>query len=679
MSLKEAQAHDIWNLREQLLKEYRGRDTLWDDRRKIRFREMGQSLRSMPLNPEVSDHALLVHQTEVPNDETHKRVKRLIANPPRFEVVLMSADPDIQGMGQQLEHGIKALYPWIVRGKRYEWLTTENQQGDGIGLGKLDWLPDHGASLKDYDLDIITQEGDVPPGSPTDKFRKAVVKLEGDAGAAFDSVTTEALMAETPPVRLSAVNPRSCAWWEDGDGISLIVEHGKKLLNPLLAVFKDYGLTIKENRLVITETGADALAGETIPAEPTQFNYQDLGQQVLYTEIRTRDSIVIMIEHPDVQGKVKKGKKKDKDDRGVIFRFENPFGPYSTGYSLIPGNITDHADVAHKYQPVILGLLNDAQPQNVLMTARLSAATAAALAPKYIKVNPDVPLPAADESKAPGVTESAEITAIEGEIKVAEGPNIDLDKAEDALARSTEQFKLQEALQGGASSEASGHRLAVQVSQADIQMVPYQNARADSIKELMKAIIYAVRKHGLPIFVPTLPNGRNTTGAIRVSEPAIITPEMADLPFDIIVQVGAETPVTKYAKWSALADREERGTAGYQTVVEQSDVDDPEDEIGRVFEGKLLKATMEQLVPTIAQMAVAFATARLEAAMLPGGGQGGDVTGVPADTGLAGGGGAEAGASADPRLPGIAMPVQPTVNDEGPRVQEGAGLTATRA
>jgi len=148
---------------------------------------------------------------------------------------------------------------------------------------------------------------------------------------------------------------------------------------------------------------------------------------------------------------------------------------------------------------------------------------------------------------------------------------------------------------------------------------------------------------------------------------------MADLPFEIIVTVGAETPVTKYAKWSALADREERGTAGYQTVVEQSDVEDPEDEIGRVFEGKLLKATMEQLVPTIAQMAVAFATARLESAMLPGGGQEGDVTGVPGDTGLAGGGGGQPGSDVGPRVPGVKMPVQPTQQVDGQAVQEGSG------
>jgi len=675
--LANATDNEIWRLRDKLVKEYNKRDSLWANRRTIRYRRMDQSLSALPLNPRVRDTALMIYQTELPNQEAHKRTKRLIANKPGFEVVLLSTGQGFQQLGQELENGIKALYKWAVRGKpNLEWKLTEHQQGDGLGILKVDYLPDHGKSLKDFDLDDITandEDEEIEGATGRNKARKAfreVSEKEKDPDVAFKKVTEDALRTEFPPYRLIAVDPLNCYWWEDDDGVSLMVETGTKALNPLLEAFHDYGLRFSQDtgKVFIDAESTEAVGAATYPDQ--RPSSADMGLSVKYTEVRTRDHIVVLIEHPKISGKRRAGGK------GVIFRFDNPFGPYTTGYTLVPGDVTTDDDPAYKYQPVIEGVLSTAQALNVLMTVRLSASMGAALAPQYVKVSPDQPMLPPDEDKTPEVEgENREIPTIAGEIKLVETPNADIDKAELRLLSETELYQMAESQMGEATSEASGHRLAIQVAQADIQMVPYQTARAEAIAEIMKGIIYAVRKHNLPVFIPTLPDKARKGKQVRMQEPAMITPEMADLPFDLIVTLGAETPVTKYAKWQALAQRMEQGTASYQTVVEQSDTEDPEEEIARVFEGKMLMDTMAQLIPELVKMAVAQGQARIDEILglnqpQTEGDQLALQLGIDPATGLAGGGGAPGQPEDQVRLPGVGMPVVQGTSEFGPRVPE---------
>ena len=685
MGLKLATETDILALKKFLKDTFKGRDKKWADRRKVRYRRMGRELSRLPLNPEISDRALMVAQSEAPNQEAHKRTKRLVANRPRFEIILYDADPDDQALGQDLEDGLKALYNWMNRGKSpFDWKVVQFQQGDGVGVGKLDFLPGHGSSLADYEPDDL--ESEEPLGDeyeePTtaQKAKKAYQKAleaakttEGEADPekeAYHKATQDALRAELPPFRLSAVDPLTCYWWEDGDGIAVIMETGKRSLNPLLDSFKEYGLTIDNENNLVKVGKSDAIGGVTIP--PDSATGRDLGQEVDYTEIRTRDEIVIYIEHPKMKDPNKKG-----DGKGIFFKFDNPFGPYTTGYALVPGDITTESDPADAYQPSILGTLNVAQPMNVLMTARLSAALAAALSPRYIKVSADTPMAPSDEDKTPTAEAGKEIPIIPGEIKMIESPTIDLDKADERLFAEYQDTRFQDVLMGDATSDASGHRLAIQTAQADLQMVPYQNARKLAIEELMKGIVYAIKKHGLPIYIPTLPETKKRgKQGIRVAKKAKITPEMADLSFELIITLGSETPVSKYAKWQALAQREEQGTAGYQTVVEESDTENPDEEIARVFEGKVLKATMEQTVPRVVERVMAEVEKKFQALLNPQAAMppAEIPMGIDPATGLAMGGGGEVGAPDMVRLPGVGMsPAGPSTSDFGPTVAEGGG------
>ena len=626
---------------------------------------MDNELASLPLNPLVSDGALMIQQDESPNQEVHKRVKRLVANKPRFETVSFDDKPSVQRACQEAEDGLKALYNWMNRGKTtFDWKITQFQQGDGLGIGKAIFVPGHGDVLGNYDSDEIeaatTDEGD----TYRDTLSKLPLDDEDRKIKAYDTVTEMALMKELPPFRLVAVDPLTCYWFEDDDGIEILAEVGEKTLNPLLAAFEDEGLRYdsSKKRLYVTSEGSDVVGAGTTQ----QMATSDLSTRVTYVEIRTRTKIAILIEHPKIDSRVQGS----SDEKGVILTFDNPFGPYTTGYVLVPADVTTEDDEADKYQPPVLASINNAHALNVLMTAQLSAAVESALAPPYVQIKEGQQVPESDEDKSPEQKEG-EIPYVAGELKRAEAPSVQLERIADRLIGQAAPYAFQEALSGDATSDTSGHRLAIQVAQADLQLVPYQNARAEAIKELMMGILYAIRRHGLSIYIPTLPDGikDSRSGKSRVATKAKLTPEMADLNFDLIVTLGSETPVTKYAKWQALRDREEAGTAGYQTVVEQSDTENPEEEIKRVFEGKMLKATMEQTIPQLAEMVAAAVKARFDAWMNPEQPQQEQQPelpfGAPPSTGLAAGGGAQPGIQMP--LPGVGLPpAGPSTTDFGP-------------
>lgn len=680
---------EVWRLLSRLRDDFRGRNTKWEDRRNVRYRRMDNELRSLPLNPRISDKALLLQQSEMPNQEAHRRTKRLAANPPLYEVILFEGGPIEEALAQELEDGIKGLGKWMDRGKvPPTFLAAQFQQGDGMGILKVDFLPGHGSSLVAFELDDLTSEANGDLSEEAQKARKrfqeAVTKHNGDESKAYDEVTDHALRTELPPFRMSAPDPLACAWHEDADGITVIAEWGQKTLNPLLEAFTEYGLRYsKENhQFEVDKDGSGALSSITIPPDSTPTGV-DLGSLVEYAEIRTRDKIIILIEHPKIKDKSPR-KNAKASDRGVVFTFDNPFGPFTTGYELIPGDVTTESDPADQYQPPILGTLVTTQKQNVLGTARLSAAMEEALAPAYIEVPPGEGqnIPPSDESKVKTAKDAREIPVIPGKLRRAEGSNIDLDKAEATLAAEAEGFRLQEAVLGDATSDASGHRLAIQVAQADIQVAPYQYARKTALENLMKGIVYAVKKHGLPIYIPTIPDGERGESGIRKVELRKISPEMAGLAFDLIVTLGADTAVTRYARWAALQERMDNGTLSYESLMEQSDVQDVKREIERVMTGKALIGTMEQLLPMIIEAALLsgkskiqqFKQAQEQAA------QEAMAMGATPESGLANGGGAPPLRMSDVvRQPGVNQGAAgPVVNVDGQRVQEGAGEMRTR-
>lgn len=669
---------------------------IWQNRRKIRFRDMERELLSLPLSNKAGvNGALMVYQTEEPNQEVHRRVNRLIANKERVDVIVYESDDGTKAQAQEMKDALKALLKWMKRGKIAPDITaTEYQQADGLAFYKLDFVADFADdALKWFDVDALAaddSEDDYPEQRKarkqfTDEIQRLIDGGDGEtyesaAPKAYKSVTHAALRRCDPPFRLSAPDPLSVKFTLDGDTIDVVVEKGKRALSSLLANLNGHNVRLLKDkssgraRFVVFPTGSDVTVGDTIPEnDPVDGSYED---QVDFIEIRTRDEIVYLMRHPKLR-EDRKNARATVDDYAKI-TFENPFGPYSTGYVLIPGLVTGSHDPAHRYQPAILGTLNVAQAINVLTTIRISAAIDAALAPPYIEA-PNIDAPptptTAQEDKTPTVRDGKELAVIPGKIKRQESPNIDLDKAEVGLAAVQASYRFNEVLAGDAESSDSGHKLAIQVSQADTQLVPFQNARAAATAEVLMCCLYATKKHGLPIYVKEVPDQSTLLmNRVEAVQPVrAITPAMFDMDFNLIVTIGSETPVTKFAKWAALESRYKAGTLSYETLMEQSDVENVADEIARVFEGQTLVAVMQQAIPVIVQMISARAISKIIA---PNPGQvvgqggnanGGGMSGAEASTPVAGAG----------RLPGVGMAAGgPTDGEEGPRVQRGAGDSA---
>lgn len=176
----------------------------------------------------------------------------------------------------------------------------------------------------------------------------------------------------------------------------------------------------------------------------------------------------------------------------------------------------------------------------------------------------------------------------------------------------------------------------------------------------------------MPIFVKEVPDrDMMLMNRVEMVQPTrALTPDMFDLEFNLIVSIGSETPVTKFAKWAALESRYKAGTLSYETLMEQSDVENVADEIARVFEGQTLVAVMQQSIPLIVQMIAAQTVSKFvggppqETVGAGGNENGGGMPGAVASTPIAGVG----------RVPGVGMsPAGPTNGDFGARTQLGAG------
>jgi len=304
-------------------------------------------------------------------------------------------------------------------------------------------------------------------------------------------------------------------------------------------------------------------------------------------------------------------------------------------------------------------MLNLAQPINTLTTIRLSAAIDAALASPYIELKDEVQaapqLSHATVDKTPTVRDGRELPQIPGKVQRMASANVDLDKAESRFLSETALYRFNDALSGDAESSDSGHKLAIQVSQADSQMVPYQNTRAEAIAEIMMCCIYAAYKLGKPIYVKDIPEQTTLLSSkFDISQPVhAITPEMYDLMQNaaLIVTIGSETPVTKYAKWAALQTRYEKGTLSFETLMEQSDVENVADETARIFQGQALVAVMKQAIPVIVNLLAARAVQRITT---------GKNLGVAGEGGNENGGGMEGARKSLPiartgKLPGVGM------------------------
>jgi len=143
-------------------------------------------------------------------------------------------------------------------------------------------------------------------------------------------------------------------------------------------------------------------------------------------------------------------------------------------------------------------------------------------------------------------------------------------------------------------------------------------------------------------------------------------------------------PIALVGALGDMQDKYERGSLSFLTLLEESGIENPGEEMTRIFEGKTLVNVMDQVVPLMVQMIFQ----KVQAQLFPAPPTAETVPGMPApeegmapgpgpETGLAAGGGGQGGRGA--RLPGAGLPPGgPSTTEYGPPVQEGGGEVTVR-
>ena len=140
---------------------FKRRDEKWKHRRTVRYRQMESELKQLPLSTRGGrNQALMIFQTEEPNQEAHRRTKRLVANKPRIEVIIYASDEATKKLAQDVKDVLKALYKWVNRAKvPAERKVVEYQQADGCGIFKCDYIADYtDDALMYYDPDVLVMD-----------------------------------------------------------------------------------------------------------------------------------------------------------------------------------------------------------------------------------------------------------------------------------------------------------------------------------------------------------------------------------------------------------------------------------------------------------------------------------------------------------------------------------------
>lgn len=550
----------------------------------------------------------------------------LVANEPDLELVLTKPGASAT-QGQQLEDALTAFYqqhwPPEFRADAYKAVL-----GDGIAVEAWDKLAP-GAAVRAYGdragLRAYAEGADdgEPAESARGRYRQAYQRAAGTDeerhNAAYREVTDEALREDGARWRHRLVDPLAFyAFIRRGASdaeVTVGMEDEITDVHPAVEALAGYGV-----RLVGTELrcgDADALGGESAPADGIAVGSCDSGQQgrVRYTQIRTRDQVVVLVE--GVGG---------TDGDALFVSLDQPFAG-STGYYVKGGRTKLRGSLAQRFQPVILPLLVEQQIFNEVETARLAMAWAEA---SREEVQLDAPLGGPQpydatqrEAAKPLVSGDAGRPVVGGEVKRVETTGVDMAAmAGDHLAR-MQAFRSREFFSGsGAASESGRHLAQTQTAQLT-KLVPIQTRFAASDKRQLLDVVAVHARTGEPLHVQGVPalDKRDRQGVQQVRG-YVVTQELARLPFDLRVTIGADTPQAQWAKQQVSREEVQFGTYGLSDHRDIVGVRNPTEAVRRMTLDALTRAFFgtAQEPGVVVQAAIQVGMARMQEikdAMMP--------------------------------------------------------------
>ena len=158
------------------------------------------------------------------------------------------------------------------------------------------------------------------------------------------------------PFIWSSIDPKTCAWFEDVEGMQLMVEMSLRPINPILQAF---GMRYKDGMFLDL--------GEGAPVERSPEHYLET---VEFTQVSTPETIMFFVEQKGVRG----GRQPAK----LLKTFENPWR--KVPYVIVPALLTSNTtDPAKRYQALIHNAVEVARYENFMrsllfLAAKLTAA-----------------------------------------------------------------------------------------------------------------------------------------------------------------------------------------------------------------------------------------------------------------------------------------------------------------
>lgn len=572
-------------------------------RRKVRDRNLQTELAAFAEGlSENIKKAFVPWMDQEPDAIIRKLKHTLISNPIELEVLTRDEGVD-QQIAQDFELAMEAILEHALP-VNVQLLEQDGALGDGWAIGCVEQVPTNELapyadrkSLEAYadSDDPDDEDANTPRMQYRQAHRQAREKRQQDptgvhAGTehdeAYRSVTDNARRQSSEfPWQVRICN-NLAAYAELGrpGEIEWALEDGMVPVSAIKSALEGYGYELDPSGKWVLKnesgerTNQEAFLVGEIQAHNREdaLSHTEADKLVRYTRIATKDEIAILVEHCDVDDKEK--------DPGALMRFPNPFGGRYCGYVLIPGDERNRPTWEERFVPPVEGMYVVSFLKAYVYSAAFAMLAEEAMRDvTAIKANPKVPPVEGSQNARVQAVKQGRLPASVDELQRTPTTGLAVLELAELLDKQADVFRWDDYMTGVGSSGDTGIALARLQTKYLTELQPYQQKRALAYKQILHMITVATAQGEKPLFIPYIPKGtRDADGAIQVAQILELTPDMARMPFEIRVTIGAESPETKFAREQALRAQQAAKIISRTTVQEGSGVKDPGKENRRI-------------------------------------------------------------------------------------------------
>jgi len=558
-----------WSILSSLKRAFSDRDAIWPIRRRIRLRQED------PPIPEAYTGTALRHKSAELDYSVRQIVALLGENREQYIIYAPDETQAMQRMADETQKAVSALMQMLDERhpiERPRQLCHDFAVADGVAIEKFTFPQD---------------------------FVETVRKNKGDKSwkeAFAEYVRTEKEL----PLRKHAVDPFTCYWEFDLNGLAAVAEHSRARRSSLLEEYSESKNVLDAIARIpvgdgFTPGAATTGSSTTVSVgSPGSTTFLDEGEMVNILEVWTRKEFFLMAEAGG--------------EKQVLIRQKHPFK--RPPYFFAPGILTGSQNPLHQFQPLVLPMYPLALELSAVRTARLNAAFLSSFKPFYVKYAAGV---SEDEEsgniKIHFLMPGSNIPSIKGgEIVPIEWTNLDeLEKIEQSLMGDRERFGFQAILAGNiqASGESTAWATRMMRDQGMVQfngvLRNYAQMRAEEVRFIMD-FVRDVLKMDLPVARFIQPEGRgNSIGRIQT---IYLTKEMCTAGFEVQCRLTAGKASDRISIVEEYRRAHEAGEVDMREVREQGwQMENASEMEDRVLDEQIRQSLMPKAMETIAMLA----------------------------------------------------------------------------